>query len=197
MHHRSLNAHQRGIALPVMLIMLLVMLVTSIYLLRSTNSTTLAVSNMAYDASLSRAADLGLHTGFQWLKNQALANKALLNKDIAASGYSATMNPGASPRDAAFWENGIEIDGADSTRVEYVIHRLCRLDLPYDDKDNTCVQSAEISADLGNPVPVGESVASDAPVFAGSPQLHYVITARIAGARGGNVVNQMVVLLGV
>lgn len=197
MNHRSLRTHQAGIALPVMLIMLLVMLVTSIYLLRSTNSTTLAVSNMAYDASLSRAADLGLHTGFQWLKEQALLDKRALNLDVDAKGYSAIMNPGATPRDSGFWAKKVVIPGPDNTSVEYVIHRMCTMPLAYDDARNACVQTAEVSADLGNPVPVGQSLASDAPTFAGSPQLHYVITARIAGARGGNVVNQMVVMLGV
>ncbi len=197
MKQHAVRSRQAGIALPVMLIMLLVMLVTSIYLLRSTNSTTLAVSNMAYDASLSRAADLGLHTGFQWLKAKALDDKAALIDDDDAAGYTAIMNPGASPRDATFWQNKVVIPGPGGTSVEYVIHRMCTQRLRYDDGDNQCVQTAEVSADLGNPVPVGQSLASDAPSFAGSPQLHYVITARIAGARGGNVVNQMVVMLGV
>jgi len=196
MKRHVVPSRQTGIALPVMLIMLLVMLVTSIYLLRSTNSTTLAVSNMAYDASLSRAADLGLHTGFQWLKAKALADKAALTDDDDAAGYTAIMNPGATARDATFWQNKVVIPGPDNTRVEYVIHRMCTARRRYDD-DNDCVQTAEVSADLGNPVPVGQSLASDAPSFAGSPQLHYVITSRIAGARGGNVVNQMVVMLGV
>ena len=43
---------------------------------------------------------------------------------------------------------------------------------------------------------LGDSLASDSPVYAGVPQLHYVITARIDGPRGGNVVTQMVVLIG-
>jgi hypothetical protein len=54
----------RGVALPVMLIMLAVMLIGSLYLLRSSTSSTLAATNLAYDSSLSRAADGGLMTGF-------------------------------------------------------------------------------------------------------------------------------------
>jgi len=45
-------------------------------------------------------------------------------------------------------------------------------------------------------VRLGDSLASDSPVYAGVPQLHYVITARVDGARGGNVITQMVVLIG-
>jgi uncharacterized protein YpmB len=49
---------QRGIALPIMLIMLAVMMVSSIYLLKSSTSTTLTTSNLAYEAALTKAADL-------------------------------------------------------------------------------------------------------------------------------------------
>ncbi|WP_208278039.1 pilus assembly PilX family protein [Massilia oculi] len=188
---------QRGIALPVMLIMMLVMLVTGIYLLKSTNSTTLTAANLAYDASLSRAADLGLHTGFEWLKEKAATNKIDLDGNLPDEGYSAIRPPGLNIRDGGFWDDAMTVDGPGETSVEYVIHRMCRSEGPYDTNDNTCVQTAANTAVLGTPVAIGESLASDAPSYAGSPQLHYVITARIKGARGGTVVNQMVVLIGV
>jgi len=189
---------QRGIALPVMLIMMLVMLVTGIYLLKSTNSTTLTAANLAYDASLSRAADLGLHTGFEWLKDKAATSKIDLDVNLPDEGYSAIRPPGLNIRDEnQFWGNAMTVAGPGETSVEYVIHRMCRSDGPYDANDNVCVQTAANTAVLGTPVAIGESLASDAPSYAGSPQLHYVITARIKGARGGTVVNQMVVLIGV
>lgn len=188
---------ERGIALPVMLIMMLVMLVTSIYLLKSTNSTTLTASNLAYDASLSRAADLGLHAGFDWLKTTADTNKIALDNAVAAEGYAASLAPELSTRDADFWEDAVTIQDANQTSIDYVIHRLCSIPGPYDVNNNACVQTAANTAMLGTPVAIGESLASDAPSYAASPQLHYVITARIRGARGGTVVNQMVVLIGV
>ncbi|TXF98521.1 pilus assembly PilX family protein [Massilia arenae] len=187
---------QRGIALPVMLIMMLVMLVTGIYLLKSTNSTTLTAANLAYDASLSRAADLGLHEGFEWLKEKSVADKIALDGNLPDEGYSAIRQPGLNSRDDGFWDSAMTVEGPGETSVEYVIHRMCRNTGPYDG-DNDCVQTAANTAILGTPVAIGESLASDAPNYAGSPQLHYVITARIQGARGGTVVNQMVVLIGV
>lgn len=188
--------NQRGIALPVMLIMMLVMLITGIYLLKSTNSTTLTAANLAYDASLSRAADLGLHEGFEWLKTTAATNKILLDADATDAGYFATRSPELNSRDDDFWADAMAVDGPGDTSVEYVIHRMCAFQRAYDD-DNFCVQTAANTAILGTPVAIGESLASDAPSYASSPQLHYVITARIKGARGGTVVNQMVVLIGV
>jgi len=187
---------QRGIALPIMLIMMLVMLVTGIYLLKSTNSTTLTAANLAYDASLSRAADLGLHEGFEWLKEKSVTDKIALDGHLPDEGYSAIRQPGLNSRDEGFWEDAMTVAGPGETSVEYVIHRMCRSIGPYDG-DNDCVQTAANTAILGTPVAIGESLASDAPSYAGSPQLHYVITARIQGARGGTVINQMVVLIGV
>lgn len=187
---------QRGIALPVMLIMMLVMLVTSIYLLRSSNSTTLSASNLAYDATLSRAVDLGLHTGFQWLRKSAVADRTILNASDASKGYLATLDSDLTPRDAGFWNGSAEITDDDGNKIRYVIHRLCEKTGGFNEDDNVCIMTAANSVKLGSGQAIGESMASDAAQYASSPQLHYVITARLDGARGGNVINQMVVLIG-
>jgi hypothetical protein len=199
MTFRIVSRRQRGVALPVMLIMMLVMLVTSIYLLRSSNTTTLAASNLAYDATLSRAVDLGLHTGFQWLRETAIAKRSDLDADNAGKGYVASMEDTAlNPRDSAFWKGSVELEDADGNKIKYVIHRLCKAAGPFNNPKpkNSCVQTAANTVKLGTTVAIGESLASDAPAYASSPQLHYVITARLDGARGGNVINQMVVLIG-
>lgn len=194
---RTMNLRrQRGLALPVMLIVLVVMLVTSVYLLKSSNSTTMTASNMAYDASLSRAADLGLHAAFDWLSTTSRDNKVLLNEDSPANGYSATLDPAQPVASSGFWTDKRTLDDGAGNTVEYVIHRMCAMPLPYDDANNACVQTSANTAALGTAVALGESLASDAPTYATTPQVHYVITARIKGARGTNVVNQMVVLIG-
>jgi Tfp pilus assembly protein PilX len=191
------RARQAGVALPVMLIILAVMLVSTIYLLKSSNSTTLAVSNLAYDSRQSRAADLGLHEGFKWLSDTAAGSKAALNADDTAHAYLASLDTSLTVRDGAFWAGSIKLaDAATGNTVEYVIHRLCAVQGPYDAQANACVQTAANTSTLGNTTPLGESLAADAPSFASTPQVHYLITARIFGARGGNVVNQLVVLIG-
>ncbi len=195
MHSHTLR--QRGIALPVMLIMLLVLLVSSIYLLRSSNSTTLTAANLAYDAQLARAADLGLHTGFQWLSQTAAANKATLDGNVAAQGYRATMNTKLSVRTSQFWDGSKTVsDAASGNTVRYVIHRMCSALAPTNAPNQNCVRTTANTAELGNTVRVGDSMKSDTVLFNGVPQIHYVITARIDGPRGGNVITQMVVLLG-
>ena len=189
------NPSMGGMALPVVLIILAVMLLGSVYLLRSVNSTALTTGNLANDTTLSREADLGLHTAFAWLSQTAQTNKAALNQDDTANGYVATWDAASQPRDAAFWNGSRTIAGDDGTSIEYVIHRLCAATGAYSGM-NRCMQTAANTATAGSTVALGDSLAADAPAYAGTPQLHYVITARITGGRGANVTNQMIVLIG-
>lgn len=191
-----LRRRQRGIALPVMMIILLVMLVGSVALFKASNSTTLTTSNLAYDASLSKAVDLGLLAGFQWLNDTATVNKGLLNANNAANAYLANLDITQGPSAPGFWVGSIFVTDSANNRIEYVVHRMCAVAGAYDAPGNACVQTAANSATLGTSVAPGDSLASDSPSFAGTPQVHYVITARIFGPRGGNVMNQLVVLIG-
>jgi len=193
---KVMRARQRGLALPVVLIILAVMLVSSIYLMKSIHSTSLATGNLAYDATLSQSVDLGLHTGFDWLQATARASKMMLNADSPVNGYVALMDTSKTPRDTAFWDGSRSISAPDGSAIEYVIHRLCLARLPYDDARNQCVQTAANPMALGSSVAVGSSLAGDSADYAGSPQVHYVITARLRGAKGASVTNQMIVLIG-
>jgi hypothetical protein len=194
---RHLPSRQRGVALPVILIMLTVMLVTSIYLLRASTSTTLTVTNLAYDAALSKEADLGVHTAFAWLSQPA--TKALLVNNSPANGYVASINPGWTVSTPAFWTGSVTtapVGGGSS--VEYVIHRMCTFAGTYNASApvaNSCMLSAAKQG-VAASVALGSSLSQNAPQYDGQPQLHYVITARIFGPRGGNVVVQSVVMMG-
>jgi Tfp pilus assembly protein PilX len=190
-----------GMALPVMLIILVVMMVTGIYMLRATHSSELTTGNLAYNATMSRAADYGLHVGYQYLSSTAAGNKVALNASDKASGYEAKLDTTLSVRDSAFWANVRTVTDADNNQVDYVIHRMCAFEGAYGQSvnqvANSCMLTSANTSQIGNTVPLGTSLAVNAPQFADAPQVHYVITARIHGARGGNVVNQMIVLIGV
>ncbi len=198
MMHPFLSARPRqaGIALPVMLIMLTVMLIGSIYLLRSSTSTTLTVANLAYDSALSKEADLGVHRAFQWLST--LPSKSVLNANSPNDGYVATLDPTWTVSSPGFW-NGSKKLAADNSGnvVEYVIHRMCNFAGPYNSTtpQNSCMLTAARQG-VAAPVALGSSLAQNAPVYQGQPELHYVVTARIFGPRGGNVMTQTVVMMG-
>lgn len=196
---RSLR--QAGMALPVMLIILLVMMVGGIYMLRATHSSELTTGNLAYNATMSRAVDYGLHFGYQQLTNKAATNKISLDTTSAtADGYEAKLTT-RSVRDSAFWNSMKTVTDPDGNQVDYVIHRMCAFDGGFNATvgtvPNSCMMTSDNTSQLGNSVPLGTSVSMSAPQFAESPRLHYVITARLHGARGGNVVNQLIVLIGV
>jgi hypothetical protein len=191
----------RGIALPVMLIILVVMLIGSLYLMKASTTTTLVTANLAYDSALSKAADHGLHVGAEWLRTTAAGpNRSSLLTDSAAHGYVASYDPDTPVSNPAFWTGSVTITdtATPANKVEYVIHRLCALPGAYDAPGappNSCVQTtAAITS--GAKVALGESLSSDTEPMPGPPQIHYVVTARIFGPRGGNVVNQAIVLIG-
>lgn len=186
---------QRGVALPVMMIILVVMLVSSVYLFKASNSTSLTTANLAYEASLTKAADLGLHAGFQWLSDTANLNRDTLNASDPVNGYQANLDVTLATSAPNFWVGAITINDTADNRIQYVVHRMCAFVGPYD-INNSCVQTSANPASLGTSVGVGQSMAVDTPIYAGSPQVHYIITARIFGPRGGNVMSQMVVLIG-
>jgi Tfp pilus assembly protein PilX len=180
---------QRGIALPVMLLILMVMLVGTVTLFKASNSSTLTSANMAYDTALAKAADLGLLTGYQWLNDTALADRTLLQDHHAGNGYRATLDTTLTTRSDAFWTGFTTVTDTAGNKVDYVVHRLC---------DNTgapgsgthCVQTVSLGEQNN------QSLAVDSANPNNSTLMHYVVTARINGARGGNVVTQLVVLIG-
>ena len=194
MMKRSLHT-QAGIALPVTLVILLVMLISSIYLLKSSNTTTLTASNLAYDSAQSRAVDFGLHDAYRWLEATSIGEKGRLDAHSPADGYSASYDTIQKVRTPEFWSRS-RIVTVGSQRVEYVIHRMCDLTGAYNDPNNHCVQTSDNPLASGAPLAVGASNAISTPRYAEVPRVHYLITARMDGARGGNVVNQMVVLIG-
>ena len=193
-----LNRHQQGVALPVMLIMLVVMLVSSIYLLKSSNSSTIGAANMAYDDSLAKAADLGLQAGFDYLQARSKVSKTQMTLDDTANGYVSNYDTTQQVNDPLFWQSKKTIPAGPGVpfQIQYVVHRACSLpNLRYDTGGNVCMQTSANPLQAGSPVALGSSYGINSSVYTSAPQLHYIITARITGPRGGYVVSQMVVLI--
>ena len=193
----SFTSRQRGVALPVMLIVLMIMLISGAYLLKASNTTTITTSNLAYQSALNKANDLALMTASEWLSTTWQANKPLLDSDSAANGYKANLDTTQTVRSSGFWQGSATLVDANGNSIEYVIHRLCSLAEKYDASTNRCMQTSANPVSLGSSVALGSSLSSTAVQLAGSPQLHFIITARISGPRGGQAVSQMAVLMGV
>jgi len=187
---------QQGVALPVMLIMLVVMLISSIYLLKSSNSSTISAANMAYEEQLSKAADLGLQAAFQYLQVRSTGSKVAMATDDKANGYLSSYDTTVLVSDSNFWTNAVTIQSTPALpfTIQYVMHRACLLPNTTFD-NNSCMQTTANPAAAGSPVALGTSLGITSSSFNSAPQIHYIITARIYGPRGGYVVNQMVALI--
>jgi hypothetical protein len=86
------------------------------------------------------------------------------------------------------------VDAA-GNQVQYVIHRLCNLPGAYDNNGNRCRTTAPRPS-AGGAVQLGTSLVLGRVQLASSAQIHYLVTARVFGPRGGNVVTQTVIMRG-
>jgi hypothetical protein len=191
---------QRGVALPVALIMLVVMLFSGIYLMRASNNATIMSSNLAYERDISRRADFGLSAGYDWLSGTAnnLATKPNLDQDQLASGYNSLYRGtvGNYYRSIEFWANAVTVNDPAGNPVQYVIHRMCAFAGRYNDAGQQCVQTKPIANVDAAGAAAGSSLSSDTDSFMQLPQIHYVITSRVPGVKGASVINQLVVTIG-
>lgn len=194
---------QKGIALPVALIMFVVMAVGAIYLARSASSASVMVGNLSYQRSLSRTSDLGLLTGYDWLvaTHADAALVAQLNGDVAAQGYVASFSyadPQVTPADAAFWVGSRTVTniGGTGDDVEYIVHRLCSLKQAFSAAGNRCITSSFEAAGAGTTVNTSLGTSNEEAMVT-VPLIHYLITARVINTRKNtSVVNQMTVMMG-
>lgn len=199
---------QKGVALPVALILFVVMLIGALYLARSAGSSAGAVANLSYQRSISKAADAGLLTANTWLGSLYLGvDRTPLFADLAAQGYRASyaFTPSLSPQDPAFWSGSTTITAYTDTdgspvRVEYIIYRMCSLTGSPTATGNLCIKSVARPDPVtgGNGVQYGESLDLSTGEGQNKPGVqHYLITARVVNAaRGTSVINQMVVTMG-
>ena len=202
-----MKKRQLGIALPVALIMFVVMLISSLYIMRSATTSTVATGNLAYQRAIGRATDFGIESAYTWLTNTASASKGLLDLDSPGNGYVASYpftgpNTPATYLDAVFWQgsattNLVDASGSALT-VEYVIHRYCTIAGAYNSTTplNSCVMTTP-STTSATGVVVGTSLAADADQLLPPSMVHYVVTARVTGgAKGASDVNESVVMIG-
>ncbi|MBX3647172.1 MAG: hypothetical protein R3E40_02445 [Rhodocyclaceae bacterium] len=180
-HPRSIG--QRGVALPIALIVLVAMVLAAVTLIRSVDTATMVAGNLTLKQSATHAADEGVRQGFFWLRNTVIASPASLNSSIPASGYFSTQHaddPNWNP--ASNWPTGSAVSlptDAGGNTVSYVIHRLCTLPgLSYNAPNQQCATYTGTSAAAS-----GGSQSVDAPEFSGVVYVYFRVTSRVVGPR--------------
>ena len=180
---------ERGTVLIIALIVLVAMTLAGIATMRSVDTATLMVGNIAFRQSAVNAADQGLQAGFAWMSaNMSSAN---LNSDNAGSGYfsnAATTEPDW--RNPAAWTNAIKLNGgtpdAAGNIVSFMVERMCPL------KD--CAANAVcggVSNTCGSTPDPGllsregqDHFRQTSNIFTKPPAIHYRVTAKAEGPRG-------------
>ena len=187
-------SRQKGVTLMITLIMLVVMTLSAIALIRSTDTSNLIAGNVAFQQGATNSAQQGIQQG---LSDLASLNNtaALIQGDPNEPWYSpVSCNPTQHPIEWWAWWNShtcTSISGATTSfnpnnagtdasfnTVFYVIERLCSQKLDTRDPNNLCqVKAVEDTAN---------------PPFWNAAQL-YRITAFVSGPRGTQSLVQAIV----
>jgi len=175
---------QRGVALPIALIVLVAMVLAAVTLVRSVDTATMVAGNLTFKQRATHAGDEGIRQGFLWLRDTAINNPASLNNTVTASGYYSTQHandPNWNPAAPGNWPAGAVTlaEDAGGNTTSYVIHRLCTLPgLAYNAPNQQCATYTGTSSAAS-----GGSQSVDAPEFAGVVYVYFRVTARVQGPR--------------
>lgn len=145
---------QRGIALFVALIALLVMSLTAVALIRSVDTNTMIAGNMSFRQTALVASDRGAEAALEWMDAKLGVNATMLNNHIPAEGYFATyvaectgeQDPEGDEVDAIRLVDNCGVlsiaDDGLGNEIRYIIQRMCfdpDTVLPYDADESTCL----------------------------------------------------------
>lgn len=202
-----MNRRERGISLIVVLVALVVISFAAVALLRSSDTSTLASGNLAFQRAALDAGDASTEAAIQWLVGNSGGGR--LFDDDAANGYFATTADNcdltgsqtpADPADDVNWtgtDPGADCnmesvvttpDGVtDGYTLSYVINRVCNAE-----GDPNAVLAADGLTPMacsrdGGGASEGSTRSGAAygnTPLSGSAQTYYRITSRIDGPRG-------------
>lgn len=127
-----LRSYQRGVAFPVALLMLMVLLIGATAMVRNVDTAVQVSGNLAFKQAATMGADRGISTAVAWLTAQGGAG---LHNSNAAAGYCSSLHAqdltltGWDPVADGAWTAACTpvalAADASGNQVEYLIHRLC------------------------------------------------------------------------
>jgi Tfp pilus assembly protein PilX len=197
---------QRGTALFVALISLVVMTLGAFALVRSIDTSTVIAGNVGFKQAALISTDASIEDAITWISS----NAGLLNADSSANGYYATEQANLDikgtktpldPTDDVDWDGNnnntstkpktLTKDYVGNT-VAFVINRLCRFPGSINDPNQSCFRFAQ-DADPGLSTRSG-------PAYGQGPQTqpnqtYYRITARVKGPRNTTTFVQAIVVI--
>lgn len=169
------------------LIMLVAMSLAGAAMYRSTNTSLGITGNLAFKQSSVFETDQAVGAAVAWLNT----NKDVLTASSAGNGYIA-MSPMVEPEwiSEAIWDQSKQLAniGTNLNKLEYIIHRMCLEDGPYNSATNQCSM-----LDTTNTNTSGDSIRSGSTKFSGQPQVIYRVTVRATGTKNSKAIVQVFV----
>lgn len=187
--HILMKTRQRGMALVVTLIMLVIMTLGAIAMVRSMDTTTLIAGNLGFRQSATYSADVGVEAAMAWLRARTVGTLTCGSPTGDAACPAGYKSNGGNDRPAAnqswdtYWSSTLSANAtniaADATgnQVSYFIHRLCEGTGAITAANANCVETPAVASSGGSSKLAG-SVA-----FSSSSQVYYRITVRVQGKK--------------
>jgi type IV pilus assembly protein PilX len=125
--YQSFRVKQNGLVLIVTLLALLILLLASVALIRSTDTNLQIAGNMAFKMDAMNQAERAVPQIQQLFKTGALSGKTARYQNSTANNYYATVqasNESGIPN-VLFTTNTNQITGAGGVTIRYVIDRMC------------------------------------------------------------------------
>jgi type IV pilus assembly protein PilX len=179
-HHRlckqsQMRLLQQGMVLPITLIALLILLISSVALIRSTETNLMISGNMAFRRDLVNQAERALPAVQTIFESGALSNFQIREADAKASNYFSTRqasNASGIPNqllntttfDAQFAGNNV-VDNTTKITIRYLIDRMCLEAGPV--TTSNCTRTTQNSDTGGDATNLGFEKASgyDTPIY--------------------------------
>lgn len=188
----AISQRQRGMALIVTLVMLVIMTLGAIAMVRSLDTTTLVAGNLGFRQSATYSGDIGVETALNWISTanvQTLTCGATGNVVVScpagykSNGGNATDQPSAGQTWEQFWATSLAANAvtlpedASGNIVSYFIHRLCAGTAAMTGAGANCVETPSVASSAGY------AKRSGAAKFQASSQVYYRITVRVQGKK--------------
>jgi type IV pilus assembly protein PilX len=175
---------QRGLVLFIALIALVAMSLAAAALVRSVDSGTLAVGNLAFKQSAIMSAETGIARAYTYINSSGVG---ALETNTPADGYFAEFDDGLNFKAAATWANSklvpVDIDDKTGNETRYILQRMCtKENVPDTEKTVYCLYGQGRSSASSN----GEKNASNLCVTGcsgGSAAISYRLTVRVSGPK--------------
>jgi len=195
---RARLSGQRGVALFFALICMVAIMLAAVMLVRSVDTATLIMGNLAFQQSATRSGDSGTETAMGWLQGVATANSTTnvlldpthpFNVDNAAAGYYASTDPAKSLTSTS--GSHFNWDGTDSASagtdaagntVRYIIQRLCKAS-GVAVAATSCLFSGAALDNNGQNIPLPQQVCNGpgCPVAGQTPMIR--VTSKVTGPK--------------